>query len=235
MRCEECLLEREGAGEPPLEAFLEQLAACDACPHLAEAPRTTLALVRRLREAGRALRRTGSRLRQRERELAETREAVDHYETRMTDLERLHKASTAELEAQLELVQRQRAQIEELSTPMIDVDEGVLALPIIGALDAARAASLTDALLAEVQARRVRYAVLDLTGLRAADAATAELLLRVCAAVRLLGAEALLSGVQGAVARSLVEIGADLSALTTVRSVKEAIRRCRVDRAAGRG
>nr|WP_240807641.1 STAS domain-containing protein [Polyangium spumosum] len=110
---------------------------------------------------------------------------------------------------------------------MIDVDEGVLALPIIGALDAWRTASLTDALLAEVQARRVRHVVLDLTGLREVDAETAALLVQVCAAVRLLGAEAWLSGVRGAVAQALVEMAGDLSAFSTVRSVKEVIRRSR--------
>ncbi|MRG96231.1 STAS domain-containing protein [Polyangium spumosum] len=227
MRCSQCVFEREGAGAPPLPEFLDQFASCDGCPKLAGADPVVLSLSQRLREAGRALRRAESRLRQREQELAEERTAHGRYEARMAELESLHKASTTELEAQIALAERQRAQIEELSTPMIDVDEGVLALPIIGALDAWRTASLTDALLAEVQARRVRHVVLDLTGLREVDAETAALLVQVCAAVRLLGAEAWLSGVRGAVAQALVEMAGDLSAFSTVRSVKEVIRRSR--------
>lgn len=144
----------------------------------------------------------------------------------MADLESLHKASTKELEAQLNLVQSQQQAIRALSTPLIQVADGVLALPIIGSLDASRTAVLTEALLDEVRASGARYVILDLTGLLSVETDTGALLLRVFGAVRLLGAKVLLAGMKSEIALAFVTLGADLSTIMTVRSMKDALRLC---------
>ncbi|HSN98142.1 MAG TPA: STAS domain-containing protein, partial [Candidatus Nanopelagicales bacterium] len=159
--------------------------------------------------------------------------AAEHrqHEQRVEILEGMQRAGLAETEAELQakvaLVDQQRLAILALSTPIIQVGERVLALPVIGGLDEDRAALLTTRLLEEIQAQRARYAIVDLTGVERLDEVTAERLLRLAQAVRLLGAEVILTGVRGEAARALVEIGADLSALRIRRNVKEALRMCR--------
>ncbi|NUQ72338.1 MAG: STAS domain-containing protein [Polyangiaceae bacterium] len=228
MRCEQCLLEAPGSADLPLDEFLDRLSACDECPLVhgegASAPLRLLA--KKQLEAARALRKLNSRARKHEIELHDLMASVEKYEARMADLESLHKASTKELEAQLNLVQSQQQAIRALSTPLIQVADGVLALPIIGSLDASRTAVLTEALLDEVRASGARYVILDLTGLLSVETDTGALLLRVFGAVRLLGAKVLLAGMKSEIALAFVTLGADLSTIMTVRSMKDALRLC---------
>ncbi|MFO0576415.1 MAG: PAS domain-containing protein [Polyangia bacterium] len=131
-----------------------------------------------------------------------------------------------ELHAQVDLIARQQRAIVELSTPIIQVWDGVLTLPLVGFLDAQRAADLTDRLLNEVSRTRARYAILDLTGVETIDTATTERLLRIVGALRLLGAQGLLSGMGPAIAQSVVALGVDLSALASHRTLKDALQAC---------
>jgi rsbT co-antagonist protein RsbR len=131
-----------------------------------------------------------------------------------------------ELRAQLALIEKQNEVIQELGTPIIEVWEGVLALPVVGLLDSRRAARMMDELLDAVAGKRARYAILDLTGVGAVDSATARHLVALAQAVRLLGAEGVVTGIRPAVAQTMVQMGLDLGCLTTLSNLREAIRYC---------
>ncbi|WP_437670237.1 STAS domain-containing protein [Sorangium sp. So ce131] len=230
MPCETCPLEPTGSALP-LAAFLDRLASCDGCPRLASAEATPLVrlLVGRHREAARALRGLENDVRKLKRQLGEAESAADEYEERLATLEQVQKRSAAEVEEelrqQIELARRQAAEMISMSTPIIRVWEGVLVLPVIGTLDGARAATMTDRLLAEVAASSPSHVIVDLTGLDAADPATITHLLKMGTAVRLLGARMIFTGIQRNVAHALVTSGTELAAVTTLGTLKEALRR----------
>lgn len=114
--------------------------------------------------------------------------------------------------------------IEELSTPVINVAEGVLLGPVIGSLNRERADLLTAALLRAVVERRARVVILDVTGARSMGADVVHHLTRAAAAVRLMGAECVLTGISAGVARTLVNVGGDLSGLTVRRTLADGLR-----------
>ncbi len=111
------------------------------------------------------------------------------------------------LEQQIEIVQQQRAAIMAMAAPVIEVWDGVLALPVIGGIDGARAAAMTEALLIAITNGRARCAILDMTGAEAIDDQTAKYLLRMIQAVGLLGSECVVSGISPAIARTMTELG----------------------------
>jgi len=114
--------------------------------------------------------------------------------------------------------------IEDLSTPVITVAEGVLLAPVIGSLTRERADRLTAALLAAVFERRPRVVLLDVTGARNLGADVVQHLTHAAAAVRLLGAGCVLTGIGAAVARTLVSAGADLSGVEVRRTLADGLR-----------
>lgn len=125
-------------------------------------------------------------------------------------------AENAETQAGLrEMIAEQRRTIDELQTPVIQVWPGVLALPIIGVLDTARAQEMTEALLERIVATGSEIVILDITGVPVVDTAIAKHLLETVAAARLLGAEALIVGLTSRTAITLVHLGLDLSGVTT--------------------
>ncbi|MDI1433879.1 PAS domain S-box protein [Polyangium sorediatum] len=107
---------------------------------------------------------------------------------------------------QEEIIRAQESMLEELETPLLPVAEGVIVMPLIGSVDKRRAARIVDALLAAVSTRAATFAIIDLTGLRAADQAVMGLLCEAVRGARLLGAEVLLTGVRSEVARTMVEL-----------------------------
>lgn len=113
-----------------------------------------------------------------------------------------------ELGEKLTLIERQQQAIRALSTPILQVWEGVLAMPIIGVVDSQRAAAITEALLNEITRRRARFAIIDLTGVELVDTATANHFARIVRAAGLLGAECLTCGIRPAVAQAMVALGA---------------------------
>lgn len=229
MRCEHCLFDDDKKRLPIVEV-LDGLASCESCELLepGKAPPTFQNALLRLREAGSVARKLRSANKQREEDLKLLKDEMIKYETRIADLERLHKKSTMELEAQIAIANKQAEEIRALSAPTLEIEEGVLALPIIGVLDDERARAMTEILLNEVTRVSPRFIVLDLTGLELVDEDTASRLLRMLSAVKLLGVEVMISGMRGAVAATLVRLGGDLSALRSARTVKEALWRCRV-------
>jgi rsbT co-antagonist protein RsbR len=112
-------------------------------------------------------------------------------------------------------IEEQRRTIDELQTPVLQVWEGVLALPIIGSLDTARAQDMTEALLERIVATGSELVILDITGVPVVDTAVAKHLLETVAAGRLLGAEVLIVGLAARTAMTLVHLGLDLAGVTT--------------------
>lgn len=136
------------------------------------------------------------------------------------------KRREAELRAQLELIRQQQAEIQRLSLPVLEVWDGVLMVPVLGALDRVSAQALVGPVLAAVGRRRAHTVILDLTGLIGADAPTASHLCDLLAAVRLLGAEGLVVGIGPEVAVAFLAAGAELSRVRTLASLREAIELC---------
>lgn len=117
-----------------------------------------------------------------------------------------------------------RQAINELSTPIIQVWEGVLALPIVGVVDNSRAMQMMQALLEAIQSRRCRIAVLDVTGVKTLDTATIDHLFRMVRAAALLGSRCVISGMSPAMAQTVAGLGLDMSGLQAFRSLEEALR-----------
>ncbi|MDC3952578.1 STAS domain-containing protein [Polyangium jinanense] len=129
-----------------------------------------------------------------------------------------------ELQEKLAIIEQQRSTIHSMSAPIIQVWDGVLALPVVGQLDEARAADITERLLERVVSLAASQVILDLTGVEAVDDATADHLLRIIRATTLLGAQSIITGVRPAVAQTLVALGADLTKTTVRSNLREAIK-----------
>ena len=126
--------------------------------------------------------------------------------------------------AREELIRRQRDEMLELSTPVIQLWDGILALPLIGTLDSARTQVVMEALLQQIVATRAPIAILDITGVPTVDTLTAQHLLKTVAATRLMGAECIISGIRPQIAQTIVHLGVDLGDITTKASLADAFR-----------
>ncbi len=136
-----------------------------------------------------------------------------------------YEIANRELEEKLATIEHQQNAMRELSSPIIEVWDGILCLPVVGIVDTQRSAEMSAALLDSIVSRRARFAIVDLTGVDVIDTRTADHFLKMARAVRLLGAECILTGIKPAVAQTLVHIGVDLTDLTTLRSLREALQR----------
>jgi PAS domain S-box-containing protein len=128
-----------------------------------------------------------------------------------------------EQKEQARLLQRQRDEILELSTPVIQVWDNVLVLPVIGTLDSARAARLTESLLDRIAAIQAEVVILDISGVPAIDTDVAQHMLRTVEAARLMGTTSILSGVRPETAQAIVHLGIDLGTLRSRNSLKDAL------------
>ncbi|MDC0674006.1 PAS domain-containing protein [Nannocystis radixulma] len=131
-----------------------------------------------------------------------------------------------ELLEKIELIERQQGLIRELSTPIIEVWEGVLALPIIGLVDSVRTAEIMDSLLQHVGRMRARHAILDMTGIEVVDTSTANHLISMIRAIRLLGAEGVITGINPGIAQTIVTLGVDLRGISVFATLREALKHC---------
>jgi PAS domain S-box-containing protein len=134
------------------------------------------------------------------------------------------KDAEATLRDKIAIIDQQREDIRTLSTPLLDVWEGVVAMPMLGVLDEDRAGRAMDVLLKTIAQRSVSCAILDLTGVSLVDAPTAEHLVRLVRAVELLGARAIVVGIRADVARMLVSLGIGLDRVETRATLREALR-----------
>lgn len=117
----------------------------------------------------------------------------------------------------------QQRELEDLSTPVLQLREGLLIIPIIGMLDSRRAQQLTEQLLQAIRQRRGKVVVLDVTGVAAVDSRVANHLIQTVDAARLMGAAAIVTGVSPEVAQTLVGLGIDLGSVTTVADLQGGI------------
>lgn len=122
-----------------------------------------------------------------------------------------------------EMLRIQEAQLEELSTPLIPITDKLLAMPLVGAIDARRAQRMIDTLLRGVAERRVPFAIIDITGVSVVDSHVADTLIRAAQSARLLGTEVVLTGIRTGVARTLIGLGVELHGVTTRRSLQSGI------------
>jgi rsbT co-antagonist protein RsbR len=130
---------------------------------------------------------------------------------------------TLELEKEKKII-AQKEELIELSTPVIDVWEGVLTVPILGSLDSERASRVSEALLTQIVQKRATAAIIDISGITAVDSAVADRLIRTAKAVKLVGAEAILTGVGVEIAQTIADLGIDMEGLKTMSTLKDGLR-----------
>jgi rsbT co-antagonist protein RsbR len=133
------------------------------------------------------------------------------------------RAYQAELEEKLATIEKQRAAIRDLSTPIMEVWDGVLCLPVVGVMDTARSAEMTNSLLQAIVEKKTRCTIIDITGIDVMDTRTVDHFMRMARAVRLLGAECVLTGINPHIAQTVVYMGIDLSNVVTHRTLHEAL------------
>jgi len=138
-------------------------------------------------------------------------------------LDRLALVTTeAYMTAKEELVMRQQQEILELSTPVVKLWDGILALPIIGTLDSARTQVVMENLLQTVVATNSKFAIIDITGVPTVDTLVAQHLLKTITAARLMGAECIISGVRPQIAQTIVHLGINLEDVITKAKLSDA-------------
>lgn len=128
-----------------------------------------------------------------------------------------------------ELRQRGETQqdvLQSMSTPIIQVWDEILTMPVVGLVDSVRASDMKNSLLDTVARTSAKFAIVDLTGVDTVDTATADHLLRVMRAVGLLGARCVITGIQPAVAQIIVGLGLDMQGVVTLRSLREGLKFC---------
>ena len=123
-----------------------------------------------------------------------------------------------------EIIRQQRADMLELSTPVIKVWDKILTLPIIGTLDSRRAQMMMEALLQKIVESGSTIAILDITGVRTMDTLVANHLIKTVTAARLMGARCILTGVSPAIAQTMVQLGIDLTQITTRAQMSDGIK-----------
>ena len=123
-----------------------------------------------------------------------------------------------------EVILRQTDEIAEISTPVIRVWDGILALPLIGTLDSARTQVVMENLLQEIVDSGSVIAILDISGVPAVDSLVAQHLIKTVSATRLMGAECIISGIRPEIAQTVVQLGIDLSQVVTKATLASALR-----------
>ena len=118
---------------------------------------------------------------------------------------------------------RQRARISELSSPVVEVWDGILLLPVVGTLDDARASQMSAAMLDAIRDKAAQAVIIDITGCTVVDAHTAAHLVNAVRSARLIGAHTVITGVGASVAAGLVKLGADLQDITTRRRLADGL------------
>jgi PAS domain S-box-containing protein len=124
---------------------------------------------------------------------------------------------------QEDLIQAQAAALQELSTPLIPISDTVLVMPLIGRIDARRASQILETLLTGIQSQQADLAIIDITGVNVVDTQVAQALIQAARAVKLLGAQVVLTGLRPEVAQTLVSLGVDLTDIVTRGTLQSGI------------
>jgi rsbT co-antagonist protein RsbR len=134
---------------------------------------------------------------------------------------------------QIETIQRQQNTqmamenlVRQLQTPILQLWDDVLALPVIGMVDSRRSQDMMETLLKEIVNHRCKYVIIDITGVEIVDTRTADHFVKVMKSAELLGTRCVMTGIRPAVAQTLVELGVDLSSIRTLRNLEEGLRDC---------
>jgi rsbT co-antagonist protein RsbR len=135
----------------------------------------------------------------------------------------LHTTSVA-LEARERLILRQQEDMLELSTPVVNLWDGILALPMIGTLDSARTQVVMESLLQRIVETGAEVAIIDITGVPTVDTLVAQHLIKTVTAARLMGADCIISGIRPQIAATIVHLGVDLSNVATKATLADAFR-----------
>jgi rsbT co-antagonist protein RsbR len=132
--------------------------------------------------------------------------------------------STAEsyVKSREEIIQRQQREMMELSTPVVQLWDDILALPLIGTLDSERTQVVMESLLQKIVETGASISIIDITGVPTVDTLVAQHLLKTVAAARLMGADCIISGIRPQIAQTIVHLGVNLSEVTTKASLADA-------------
>jgi rsbT co-antagonist protein RsbR len=122
-----------------------------------------------------------------------------------------------------DVIRRQQQELLELSTPVIKLWEGVLAVPMIGTLDSARTQIVMETLLERIVETGAQLAIIDITGVPTVDTLVAQHLLKTVSAIRLMGAECIISGIRPQIAQTIVHLGIDLQGIASKSSLADAL------------
>ncbi|WP_437817689.1 STAS domain-containing protein [Sorangium sp. So ce1078] len=131
-----------------------------------------------------------------------------------------------DLRNKLALIEKQQKVIRDLSTPIIEVWDNVLTLPMVGVVDSLRISEVMDNLLTAIVNKDARFAILDLTGVDAVDTRTAGYIIEMIKAIGLLGAEGIVTGIRSNVAQTMIALGLDMSGVTTVGNLRAGLKLC---------
>ncbi|MFD7653746.1 STAS domain-containing protein [Actinosynnema sp. NPDC059797] len=123
-----------------------------------------------------------------------------------------------------EIIKEQSEQLLELTTPVVKLWEGVLAVPLVGTLDSARTQVVMEKLLETLVETGSEHAIIDITGVFAVDTQVAQHLLKTVVAARLMGADCIVSGIRPQIAQTIVELGIEFGDITTKASLADALR-----------
>jgi Anti-anti-sigma regulatory factor (antagonist of anti-sigma factor) len=122
-----------------------------------------------------------------------------------------------------DIIRRQQQDLLELSTPVIKLFEGVLAVPMIGTLDSSRTQVVMETLLQRIADTGSRLAIIDITGVPTVDTLVAQHLMKTVAAIRLMGAECIISGIRPQIAQTIVHLGIDLQGIASKATLADAL------------
>lgn len=142
--------------------------------------------------------------------------------TTMVDNIAQHTVSTFQ-QAREDIIKRQQEELLELSTPVIKLWEGVLAVPMIGTLDSNRTQIVMETLLQKIAETESGLAIIDITGVPTVDTLVAQHLLKTVSAIRLMGADCIISGIRPQIAQTIVHLGIDLQGITTKATLADAL------------
>lgn len=126
----------------------------------------------------------------------------------------------------LDVIERQRAAIADLSVPILDVWDDIVALPVVGMVDTQRSVEMTERLLRRVAGGGARCVIVDLTGVDVVDTSTADHLIRMIRAAQLLGSFCVITGISAKIALTLGQLDVDMRRVLTLRNLKEGLWAC---------
>jgi rsbT co-antagonist protein RsbR len=149
--------------------------------------------------------------------------SFDHIFGFLHDITERRNAEAERLALQQKIIDAQSSSLRELSTPLIPVADKIIVMPLVGKIDTIRAQAVLEAVLEGVASYRAQITILDVTGVQAMDSQVANALIHAAQAVKLLGAQTVITGIQPRIAQTLVGLNVDLSAVVTLSTLQEGI------------